>query len=123
MLGVDLEPEDVLLAWAEAQPAPKPVVQLSGEQLRDKGVKKVLSNNQDWKDSFNKAAGEILKDKGQVDAESVLDVVGFPNGHRNAVGAAMRVFAMKNKLHKASYVKCERPSRHAAVIAIWKPTS
>lgn len=114
--------EDPLFLWGDSRPVIKPVVHLSGEQLRDKGIKKVLSNNQEWKDSFYAAAEKILSEDGEVNAESVVAVCGRPDGHSNAIGAAMRSFAKKRKLHKASYVKAESPSRHAAVIAIWKPT-
>jgi hypothetical protein len=41
-------------------------------------------------------------------------------GSRNAIGAAMNSLARELKLTKVGYRKAKRPSRHAAVVAVWQ---
>lgn len=92
-----------------------------GEYLRDQGIKKVIDNNESYKERFHAAAAEILAENGTVTSLDVVDRIGMPSGHANAVGASMRSFASKNKLRVSQYIKSERPSCHAAVIAVWMP--
>jgi hypothetical protein len=91
----------------------------NGPALRDAGITKVLSNNEDYAQAFDAAAGTILDRQGSVTSEEVVHLVGMPTGHPNAVGAAMRRFALANDLKILLYRKSARPSCHSAIIAVW----
>lgn len=90
-----------------------------GEQLRDTGIEQVLSGKDAYKQEFDEVADMILKCKGRVTAPDVTEIVGMPPGHRNAIGAAMRRFALARGLTIVEYIKCNRPERHAGRIAVW----
>jgi acetyl-CoA carboxylase carboxyltransferase component len=94
----------------------------SGEELKRKGMAKVLSHNEEYKDLFYATAAKHLAHNGWVVSEKVVDEIGMPRGSRNAIGAAMRSFAKKNGLKIAHYVKAVRPSCHARMVALWAPT-
>lgn len=91
----------------------------SGPALRDAGITKVLSNNEDYKDGFRAAALSILRVHGAVTSEDVVSLIGMPDGSPNAVGAAMRAFAVTEGLQIANYRKSATASRHAGIIAVW----
>ena len=94
------------------------ILDLDGAALRDQGIKKVLSNNEGYKERFCAAAERQLAMAGSVTAEDIVDEIGLPEGSRNAIGAAMRSFALRNSLIIARYVKSTRPSRHAGRSAV-----
>lgn len=92
-----------------------------GASLRDQGCTKVLSKNREWQVCFDSAAEMLLSfcDTDGITSEDVVSKVGQPT-HPNAVGAAMRSFALRNHLVIDRYVKSSKPSRHASVIAVWR---
>jgi hypothetical protein len=92
----------------------------TGDQLRDTGTAQVLRHNEPYRDRFFAAASMILEASGSVTSDQVVLAIGMPDeGHPSAVGAAMRAFAMANKLRVAGYQKSTRPSCRSAVIARW----
>jgi len=95
----------------------------TGSQLRDKGIAKVLSHNEEWREKFFTAARNILQHSDTITAEDVVDVIGMPSGHCNAVGGAMRAFAIRDGLVNKGYVKSRKPSRHSAVVGAWGRTA
>jgi len=92
-----------------------------GDLLRDQGIAQVLSHNESYADRFHSAAGALLKEHGEITSVAVVELVGMPDGSPNAIGAAMRTFAKQRGLHIDCYVKSPRPTRHSAVVAVWKP--
>ncbi len=92
---------------------------MSGDQLRDEGIARVLDNNEAWRQSFFAAADTVLARDGQVTSEAVLEICGPPPGHFNAIGGAMRRFAIHRKLHNGGYIKSTRPKCHSTVIIVW----
>ena len=93
----------------------------SGKELKEHGCAAVAENNEEYLDWFKSAAQDVLRAKGEVTSEEVVAKIGMPDGHPNAVGAAMRSFASEHHLKVSGYRKSQRPSCHAAIIAIWKP--
>lgn len=91
----------------------------TGEQLRDKGHQLVLLNNKHWSGWFSEVAGKMLETQSEITAEEVVKRIGLPEGSRNAIGGAMRKFALANKLVVVRYQKSKKASRHAAVTAVW----
>jgi acid phosphatase family membrane protein YuiD len=91
-----------------------------GEFLRDLGTAKAIANVPSaYSSAFNSAADLLLDGKGHVTTDSIVALVGMPDGHPSAIGALMRAFAKKNSLRVTHYTKSTRPSCHAAVIAVW----
>jgi len=90
-----------------------------GVALRDEGMKKVIANNQQWREHFDRVAWHILIESSKVTSDAVVRVIGMPEGSSNAVGAAMRAFAKAHKLRVLEYVKTTRPTRHAGIVAVW----
>lgn len=90
-----------------------------GEARRDVDIFKVLHISESWRDQFFAEADRLLLDRGHITSMDVLEVVGCPDGNQNAIGAAMRTFAVRNGLVIRNYIKSERPSRHAARVAVW----
>ena len=89
------------------------------EYLRDEGIARVLSHTIDsWKVEFANTADRILDENGSVTADDVICRIGYPPNHSNAIGGAMRKFAVRRNLI-CTYEKSTRASRHAAVIARW----
>jgi hypothetical protein len=100
-----------------------------GEQLRDAGIHRVLEEKGSesaqeeitaWKESFYEQARILLRSQGSITAEEVVGWVGYPPGHRNAIGAAMRTFAMRHRLVRAAFERAIRPTRHAGTVVRWK---
>ena len=90
-----------------------------GEFLKADGCEVVLAHNPDYKSRFFAVARRLLADQGQVTSDLVIEAIGMPAGHPNAVGACMRAFAKANGLVVENYVKSTRPSCHAAIVAVW----
>lgn len=91
-----------------------------GDLLRDEGIAQVLSHNESYADRFHSAAEILLNRHGEITSVAVVELVGMPDGSPNAIGAAMRTFAKHRGLHIDCYVKSSRPTRHSAVVAVWK---
>ena len=99
-----------------------------GDKLRDEGIERVLEKKDDevlansmeaWKRAFDSTAQAIVKTSDSVTAEEVLFRIGYPPGNPNAVGAAMRRFAIKNGLVRKSFENSTRPSRHSGSVIRW----
>lgn len=90
-----------------------------GEQLKSAGTTQVLNHNDEYKDKFFAEANWLLRMQGTVTAEEVVDRIGMPKGHVNAIGAAMRAFAKQNKLVVICYRKAAHPLAHARMLAVW----
>lgn len=94
-----------------------------GERLRDSGAKTVLEHaGEAWRNEFNAAADELLASRGRLTSDDVVQVVGLPPNHPNAIGAAMRSWARTKGLRVVGYNKSQKTSRHAAIVAIWGAT-
>jgi hypothetical protein len=91
----------------------------SGEQLRDEGIDLVIGHNEDYKARFDSEAARQLAKNSRLIVTDITDVVGMPGGSRNAIGAAMRAFAVSHGLQIVGYRKSERAARHAGRIAVW----
>ncbi len=98
----------------------KTTTEPTGEMLRDRGINLVISHNECYKVRFHDAAQRILDKFGRITSQDVVEEIGMPSGSANAVGGAMRGFALANKLYITGYMRAERSSRHSATVAIWK---
>jgi len=101
----------------------QPELDFSGPALRDRGISKVLANNEEWKQRFFTAAAMIVQARGTVTSDLVVEAIGEPDGSPNVIGAAMRSFAVSNKLQVVHYMKSQKPKRHAAIVAVWGRTA
>jgi len=91
-----------------------------GEWLRDQGLQQVLQHTpESWVDAFEGRASDLLAINGSFTAEEVVAFIGPPPNHINAVGAACRGYAKRNKLI-GSYEKATNPCAHARVIMRWR---
>jgi len=91
----------------------------TGTELRDEGMELALWGSGDWQDGFNAAAETLLARNGQLTSADVVAIVGPPPGSSNAIGAAMRSFAVAHGLKPIGYGKAPAASRHAGMVAIW----
>jgi hypothetical protein len=91
----------------------------TGTELRDEGMELALWGSGDWQDGFNAAAETLLARNGQLTSADVVAIVGPPPGSSNAIGAAMRSFAVAQKLKPIGYGKATSASRRAGAVAIW----
>jgi len=91
-----------------------------GEWLRDQGLQQVLQHTpESWVDAFEGRASELLEFNGSFTAEEVVGSIGQPPNHLNAIGAACRAYAKRNRL-VGSYEKATNPAAHARVIVRWR---
>ena len=90
-----------------------------GEARKEAGIARVISRNQSYVAEFHRAADEMLAEEGIVTSLGVIGRIGMPSGSPNAVGAAMRAYATNRELKVLRYIKSERASCHAAIIAVW----
>lgn len=92
----------------------------TGFDFRDRGCAQVLAHTPDsWVSDFEQQATALLRDHGSFTAEEVVSMIGQPPNHINAIGAACRAYAKRNRL-VGSYEKATNPSAHARVITRWK---
>jgi hypothetical protein len=91
----------------------------TGAQLRDSGIKRVLRGKDEWLGNFTAAAEKILKRNGCVTSADVVNIIGHPPGNQNAIGGAMRGFAVANKLTAISYDRALSPTRRAGIVCVW----
>ena len=68
---------------------------------------------------FEQQATALLRDQGSFTAEEVVASIGQPPNHMNAIGAACRSYAKRNRL-VGSYEKAINPAAHARVIVRWR---
>ena len=92
----------------------------TGEQLRAHGTARVRANNPEYVARFNDCATFMLNRYGELCSDMVTLEIGMPDGNPSAVGACMRAFAIAHRLEVVRYVKSERPSCRAAVVAVWR---
>lgn len=100
----------------------QPELDFSGPALRDRGISKVLANNEEWKQRFFAAAAMIVQARGTVTSDLVVEAIGEPQGNPNVIGAAMRTFAARNGLCVKYHMRSNKPTRHAAIVAVWGRT-
>ena len=91
----------------------------TGIELRDDGMQLALWGNGEWQADFNAAAETLLALHGQITSAEIVAVTGPPPGSTNAIGAAMRSFAVAHRLRPIGYGKAPAASRHAGMVAIW----
>jgi len=92
---------------------------LSGTELRDGGIKRVLEHTpDDYKAQFELA---VMNLHSSFTSDDVIKTVGMPPNHKNAVGALMNSLAKRKLIVKTGrYLKAQRPTRHAAIVAEWR---
>lgn len=98
-----------------------PISLREGERRRDAGMARTLDPQEEWRAAFEAEGVRQMKaGRTRIIAEDILAAVGLPPGHRNAVGAAMRVFALKHNLRNVGTVKAARVARHAGRVTVWE---
>lgn len=92
-----------------------------GDELKDQGIERVLSNNQDWRE---RTLEEIVYISHKMDKFTSDDVrkacCNLTPKNGNAWGAIMNAAAKKGLIKKTgSYVKSKIPSNHGHLNAEW----
>jgi hypothetical protein len=91
----------------------------AGEALKEAGCARVLANTpEEWKSRFNTVALKLLNRYKSVTAEQVVEQIGNPPGHINAIGATMRAFAKEHKL-TSTPVKSKHTKAHGRFVMRW----
>lgn len=93
--------------------------QVTGEQLREHGIKKVTSNNVEWIESIRECAKALSLLNGSVSANDLrafADGMHFWPKHQNAYGPVFRAPGWET----IGYTKSNVPSRRAGVIRVWR---
>jgi hypothetical protein len=73
-----------------------------------------------WEGGFWYNGNQLAQTGQPFCAEDIVAIIGPHPKSPNAIGAAMNSLACELKLTKVGYRKAKRPSRHAAVIAVWQ---
>ncbi len=99
-----------------------PISMKEGERLRDEGIALVRSHTADeWQRYFERYGAFLLHSgRRRITSEDIVSQIGLPPGSRNAIGAAMRGFALKYNLRNVGTVKAARTARHAGRITVWE---
>jgi hypothetical protein len=91
-----------------------------GQRLKTEGMALASEHaDEEWKWFFWFHGKVVAARKEPFTTEDILCWCGLPS-RPNAIGAAMNSLARELKLTKVGYRKAKRPSRHAAVVAIWQ---
>lgn len=95
---------------------------MTGEQLKEQGVQRVLENNEEWADlamSYLKSVaawGDFTSD----DLHVTCTANGIAPPHRNAWGALFRKASKLGLIKRVGYRKSQRPASHSRVVAVWR---
>lgn len=101
----------------------------TGDLLRDQGIDDVLAADtaahRGYADLVTEGVHAFVKAGIDFTADDIRDWIdrhhpGREPHHPNAVGAAIRT-AAKGLASPAGFVESTRPSRHSAVIRVWRP--
>lgn len=88
-----------------------------GGRLRDLGMSQAEDHDyEDWLPLAREVAFKLFMRQGEVTADDVIAVIGFPPGHRNLIGS---IFSEK-KWVVWTYRRSTRKERHAGVIGVWR---
>lgn len=91
-----------------------------GERQRDEGTQRVLAHTPEgWRAAALLEARRCLTDHGSFTSQDIINAIGMPPNHPNAVGAMVRSIACELGLRKGARIKSPRVTCHAAEIAIW----
>jgi hypothetical protein len=99
-----------------------PLSLAEGERRRDEGIAKVNGNaDEEWAEAFERRGVMLLAaGRDRITSEDIIAGIGLPPGHRNAIGAAMRGFAVRHNLRNIGTIKSARIARHAGRITVWE---
>lgn len=99
-----------------------PISLEEGERRRDVGMARAWYATPDaWAAGFERALVALLKSgRTRVTSEDIVQRIGLPPGHPNAVGAVMRACAVRHNLRNVGTVKASRVARHAGRITVWE---
>lgn len=91
-----------------------------GEQLKEEGIRRVTTSNQEWIAEAREEAARVAKMLGTVSSVELrhwAERTGkFPK-HQNAWGA---VFRGKSWEFTGVWTKCQHPDGHARVVRVWR---
>jgi hypothetical protein len=95
----------------------------NGDEAKQRGIDRVLIHTPDaYKLAF--AGSVVSKPHGfRLTSEDVIDEVGMPPNHPNAVGANMNALVRRGYLRAThTQVKAERTRSHSAKLEVWERT-
>jgi len=109
------------MAWNYHEGAPDPIDLAEGERRRDEGHEAVIDPEAEWVRNFEATLASLIRrGRKRITSSDVLEHVGLPPGHRNAVGAIMRACAVRHNLRNIGTIKSARVARHAGRITVWE---
>jgi hypothetical protein len=92
-----------------------------GKALRDQGMQRVLSSQEEWRDEAYWWLSTLTPGQ-RVTSTDLIEAIGMP-ASPNAVGAVMRSAGTRGILIPTeNYVQSTRPSCHAAIVRVWLAT-
>jgi hypothetical protein len=91
-----------------------------GKKLKEEGMTQVLSHTpESWKEAAYEVALDCLDKKGEFVGEDIINAIGMPPNHHNAIGATVNSITKRLGLKKIRRVKATRPEQHAREVAVW----
>lgn len=95
-------------------------IQMSGEELRERGIDAVDANTpEDWKEQTDGIISWLARNGAEFTAEDVRPWVGEPP-HPNAWGARFAAAVKAGVITHLCYRKAKRASAHARVLAVYR---
>jgi alkylated DNA nucleotide flippase Atl1 len=92
-----------------------------GTQLRDTGIARVLTAQDFWRQAAYFWIARQPQGR-ELSSLDLIESVGMPSSP-NAVGAVMRSASTLGLIEPTGrYIQSTRPSRHAAIVRVWKAT-
>ena len=112
----------------DMKPGGKTGPPLTGEQRRDVGMDKVLSNTaEEYKEAFSRQYRVVADSGSPFTSEDVTAAVGMPPGHQNAVGslfnALLRRDLRSERVAYVGHVSAKRANQNATKIGQYRSTT
>ena len=93
---------------------------MKGRELRDEGVKLVEINQLEWRDSARAwVVGRCAK-PGEFNSDDLIEAIGYPPGHPNAIGAIWLWAKRSNLVELAGYSQATRSASRGRRVLIYR---
>lgn len=90
-------------------------------QERDRGGNQAVNAvHSHWRVAAEEAIRRLADTGREFTAEDVVDRIGPPPGHHNALGGAFIGASKRGEIHAVGYRQSTRRSAHARVIRVWR---
>lgn len=90
---------------------------MTGQQLRDAGIRQVAYGREEWISKARNMAALIAQQSGTVNINDIRGVIDLPNDYHPSTWGA--IFKSKD-FEAVGYCQATHPSAHARVVRIYK---